>query len=195
MYLTAKQLGAPRDSHDHEELELLMESFDKQVEEIVSEIENLSANVSATEAIVELILDSNRNELLALDLKVSIGTLGLTSGALVAGLFGMVGRSPLLPLRSQLIKVDFTECSSSIPLLRLSTNRVVPQLATQIETSSYAFGLITFTAFSLASIITIVGLRRLRQMRRVGLSERGGTRGSLAGWRRERERIGQGKLK
>ena len=103
MYLTAKSLGAPRDASEHEELELLMESFDKQVEEIVSEVENLSANVSATEAIVELILDSNRNELLALDLKVSIGTLGLTSGALVAGLFGMV-RPILLPIELSLTK-------------------------------------------------------------------------------------------
>lgn len=39
---------------------------------------------------MELILDANRNSLLGLDLKVSIATLGLTSGALVAGLFGMV---------------------------------------------------------------------------------------------------------
>ena len=93
MYLTAKQQNTPRDPSDHEECELLLESFDKQVEELVSEVETLSANVSATEAIVELILDSNRNELLALDLKVSIGTLGLTSGALVAGLFGMVSLS------------------------------------------------------------------------------------------------------
>lgn len=64
------------------------------------------ANVQSTQEIVELILDSNRNALLALDLKVrlfcqkneievlmicqvSIGTMGLGSGALVAGLFGM----------------------------------------------------------------------------------------------------------
>jgi len=46
--------------------------------------------VRSTEDIVELILDANRNSLLGLDLKVSIATLGLTSGALIAGLFGMV---------------------------------------------------------------------------------------------------------
>lgn len=66
-------------------------------------------NVQSTQEIVELILDSNRNALLALDLKVrlganplcpgftpyqvSIATMGLGTGALVAGLFGMnVGR-------------------------------------------------------------------------------------------------------
>ena len=125
MYLTAKQLGAPRDSHDHEELELLMESFDKQVEEIVSEIENLSANVSATEAIVELILDSNRNELLALDLKVSIGTLGLTSGALVAGLFGMVSRSSSPLARPFTDRFNLQNVRRRFPFAHFSTNRIM----------------------------------------------------------------------
>lgn len=94
MYLTAKKNGAPRDAQDHEEIELLLESFSKQCEEIVSEVEGLSANVRHTEDIIELILDANRNSLLGLDLKVSICTLGLTSGALVAGLFGMVRLFP-----------------------------------------------------------------------------------------------------
>ena len=48
-----------------------------------------------TEDIIELILDANRNSLLGLDLRVSIATLGLTSGALIAGLFGMA--SPSVP--------------------------------------------------------------------------------------------------
>jgi len=74
---------------DHEELEVLLESFSKQVEEIVNEAENIESNVQSTQEIVELILDSNRNALLALDLKVSIATLGVGCGALIAGLFGM----------------------------------------------------------------------------------------------------------
>ena len=37
MYLTARAQGKPRALHDHEQLELLLESFVKQVEEIVSE--------------------------------------------------------------------------------------------------------------------------------------------------------------
>lgn len=45
--------------------------------------------MSSTQEIVELILDANRNNLLALDLKVSIMTMGLGAGALFAGLFGM----------------------------------------------------------------------------------------------------------
>lgn len=40
MYLTARKLGKPRGLHDHEQLELLLESFSKQVEEIVSEVDS-----------------------------------------------------------------------------------------------------------------------------------------------------------
>ncbi|KAI0341343.1 Mg2+ transporter protein cora-like protein [Trametopsis cervina] len=96
MYLTDKKSGAPRAANDHEELEVLLESFAKQVEEIVNEAENTQSNVQSTQEIVELILDSNRNALLALDLKanhVSILTMGLGVGTLVAGLFGMNLRS------------------------------------------------------------------------------------------------------
>ncbi|KAF5390724.1 hypothetical protein D9757_002583 [Collybiopsis confluens] len=89
MYLTDKKNGVKRDAFDHEELELLLESFSKQVEEIVSEVGNLEANVQSTQEIVELILDSNRNALLALDLQVSIATFGVGTGALITGLLGM----------------------------------------------------------------------------------------------------------
>ena len=41
MYLTDKKQGHPRLLNDHEELEVLLESFAKQVEEIVNEAENM----------------------------------------------------------------------------------------------------------------------------------------------------------
>ncbi|KAA1476106.1 Mg2+ transporter protein cora-like protein [Dentipellis sp. KUC8613] len=89
MYLTDQLNNRPRLPSDHEELEVLLETYSKQVEEFVNEAENTQSNVQSTQEIVELILDSNRNALLALDLKVSIYTMGLGMGALVAGLFGM----------------------------------------------------------------------------------------------------------
>ncbi|KAJ7054521.1 hypothetical protein C8F01DRAFT_1163681 [Mycena amicta] len=89
MYLTDKQSDIIRELDDHEDVEVLLESFSKQVEEIVNEAESIATNVQSTQEIVELILDSNRNALLSLDLKVSIVTMGIGSGALVSGLFGM----------------------------------------------------------------------------------------------------------
>lgn len=41
MYLTDKRNGHPRALQDHEEVEVLLESFSKQVEEIVNEADNM----------------------------------------------------------------------------------------------------------------------------------------------------------
>lgn len=41
MYLSDKKNGIDRATHDHEELEVLLESFSKQFEEIVNESENI----------------------------------------------------------------------------------------------------------------------------------------------------------
>ncbi|KAK1223976.1 magnesium ion transporter [Marasmius sp. AFHP31] len=89
MYLSDKKDAIQRDLHDHKDLEVLLETFSKQVEEIVNEVANLESNVQSTQEIVELIIDSNRNALLALDLQVSIATFGVGTGALLAGVFGM----------------------------------------------------------------------------------------------------------
>lgn len=96
MYLTSTAKGHPRALHDHVQLELLLESFTKQVEEIVSEVDTTVANMQSTQEIAELMLDSGRNALLAMDIKISILTLGVGTGALVAGVFGMnVSSQPL----------------------------------------------------------------------------------------------------
>ncbi|KAG8991169.1 magnesium ion transporter [Tulasnella sp. JGI-2019a] len=89
MYLSDRKAGKPRIISNHEELEVLLESYSKQVEEIVNETDTTISNVQSTQEIVELILDSNRNALLALDLKISIATMGIGLGALIAGFFGM----------------------------------------------------------------------------------------------------------
>jgi len=89
MYLSDRLNGIERKLSDHEDLEVLLESYSKQVEEIVNEASTMESNVQSTQEIVELILDANRNALLALDLQVSIMTMGIGVGALLAGLFGM----------------------------------------------------------------------------------------------------------
>jgi magnesium transporter len=47
MYLTDKKSNRPRSSADHEDIELLLESFSKQVEEIVNEAENIEVKLSS----------------------------------------------------------------------------------------------------------------------------------------------------
>ena len=48
MYLSDKKNGVDRETHDHEELEVLLESFSKQYEEIVNESENIEVGFYCT---------------------------------------------------------------------------------------------------------------------------------------------------
>ena len=82
--------GRQRTEDDsHEEVELLLESYLKQVEETANVVASLKTSMTATEDIVNIILDSQRNSLLLLELNIAMGTLGFTGGAFVASLFGM----------------------------------------------------------------------------------------------------------
>ncbi|KAK6537760.1 magnesium ion transporter [Orbilia ellipsospora] len=89
MYLTEKLQGVERPSEEHSEIELLLESYYKMADEIVQVSGNLVANIKNTEDIVNIILDANRNSLMLLDLKFSIGTLSTGCGAALAALYGM----------------------------------------------------------------------------------------------------------
>ncbi|KAI9838895.1 MAG: hypothetical protein M1819_004103 [Sarea resinae] len=89
MYLTEKKKGIEREEDDHTEVEMLLESYHKVCDEIVQASGNLVSNIRNTEEIVKAILDANRNSLMLLDLKFSIGTLGIGCGTFIAGLYGM----------------------------------------------------------------------------------------------------------
>ncbi|KAL8732360.1 MAG: hypothetical protein Q9166_002758 [cf. Caloplaca sp. 2 TL-2023] len=89
MYLSERAQGKIREEDNHTEVEMLLESYHKVCDEIVQVSGNLVSNIRNTEEIVKAILDANRNSLMLLDLKFSIGTLGIGSGAFVASLYGM----------------------------------------------------------------------------------------------------------
>ncbi|KAJ2654876.1 magnesium ion transporter [Coemansia sp. RSA 1200] len=89
MYLTEKLRGTMRRKDDHEDVELMMETYLKQVEEIVNHIESASSHVRTTEDVVNIILDSQRNSLLLLEIRLTILTVGLSTGTFITGLFGM----------------------------------------------------------------------------------------------------------
>jgi magnesium transporter len=90
MYLTErKAMGKQRAETDHQEVEMLLESYHKICDEIVEISGNLISNIRNTEEVVRAILDANRNQLMLLEIKFSIGTLGLAGGTLIAGLYGM----------------------------------------------------------------------------------------------------------
>jgi magnesium transporter len=89
MYLTHKARAKQRPITAHEEIELLLESYLKQAEELASRAELLAADIQATEDIVNIGLVSQRNELLLLELKLGIGTFAAAMGGLIASVLGM----------------------------------------------------------------------------------------------------------
>ncbi|CAJ2504229.1 Uu.00g116230.m01.CDS01 [Anthostomella pinea] len=89
MYLTEKTHDIHRQLDDHTEVEMLLESYHKLCDEIVQEAQNLVSSIRNTEEIIRAILDANRNSLMLLELKFSVGTLGLAMGTFIAGLYGM----------------------------------------------------------------------------------------------------------
>ncbi|SPO00012.1 probable Mitochondrial inner membrane magnesium transporter mrs2 [Cephalotrichum gorgonifer] len=89
LYLTEKAHDLYRGVEDHTEVEILLESYHKICDEIAQEAGNLVSSIRNTEEISRAILDANRNALMVLELKFSIGTLGLAMGTFLAGLYGM----------------------------------------------------------------------------------------------------------
>ncbi len=74
---------------DTGEIEMLLEAYYKQCDEIVQQAETLINDIKSTEEIVNIILDANRNSLMVYELKVSIYTLGFTVATLIPALYGM----------------------------------------------------------------------------------------------------------
>jgi magnesium transporter len=89
LYLTDKNNGILHHGSDHAEIEMLLESYYKTSDEIVQTVENLKSQIKTTEEIINVVLDSNRNELMLLSLKFSTGLLSMGIGMYIAALYGM----------------------------------------------------------------------------------------------------------
>ncbi|ODV82903.1 hypothetical protein CANARDRAFT_30472 [[Candida] arabinofermentans NRRL YB-2248] len=74
---------------DTGEIEMLLEAYYKQCDEIVQQAETLMNDIKSTEEIVNIILDANRNSLMVYELKISIYTLGFTVATLIPAFYGM----------------------------------------------------------------------------------------------------------
>lgn len=89
MYLTDKKLGNNRPEDQHDEAELLLESYLKQTDEIVQTVETLVSDIDNTEDIINIILDAHRNSLMLFEIRMGISSLATAFGTFIAGLFGM----------------------------------------------------------------------------------------------------------
>ncbi|OWB79728.1 hypothetical protein B5S32_g3963 [[Candida] boidinii] len=89
LYLTEKKFGTPRELHDHREVEMLLETYSLHCDAIVQTVENTIKDVKTTEEIINIILDSNRNQLMLLGLRFTAGLLSFASLLYIAAVFGM----------------------------------------------------------------------------------------------------------
>ncbi|VEU23171.1 DEKNAAC104077 [Brettanomyces naardenensis] len=74
---------------DTGDIEMLLEAYYQQCDEIVQQAETLINDIKSTEEIVNIILDANRNSLMVYELKITIYTLGFTMATLMPAFYGM----------------------------------------------------------------------------------------------------------
>lgn len=74
---------------DFADLEMMLESYYKQCDEFVQQAGSLINDIKATEEIVNIILDTNRNSLMLFELKITVYTLGFTVATLLPAFYGM----------------------------------------------------------------------------------------------------------
>ena len=91
MYLTRRHLAVlePLVEREHEEVEMILESYLQEVGATVAELEVLTYGIEGTEKFVSFRLDSARNRLLKVDVIATATATALGFGQMVSGIFGM----------------------------------------------------------------------------------------------------------
>ncbi|GMH29234.1 hypothetical protein Nepgr_031077 [Nepenthes gracilis] len=77
------------DENDVEELEMLLEAYFMQIDGTLNKLTTLREYIDDTEDYINIQLDNHRNQLIQLELFLSLGTLCLSIYSLVAGIFGV----------------------------------------------------------------------------------------------------------
>lgn len=90
MYLTTAQEYDPKTAAlDNQDIEMILETYYQHCDEVVQQAGSLISDIKATEEIVDIILDANRNSLMLFELKVTIYTLGFAVATLMPAFYGM----------------------------------------------------------------------------------------------------------
>lgn len=89
MYLSKPKMPGNEQEESFEDLEMILESYYRQCDECVQQAGSLLNDIRATEEIVNIILDANRNSLMLFELKVTVYTLGITVATLIPAFYGM----------------------------------------------------------------------------------------------------------
>ncbi|GAA5948138.1 hypothetical protein JCM3765_007125 [Sporobolomyces pararoseus] len=89
MYLTDKAQGNPHDISNHQTAELLLEYYERRLDEVNESCQRLSTLLSEVDSNISLVLASTRVRLQNLELQTAVTTLAMGAGTTIAGFFGM----------------------------------------------------------------------------------------------------------
>ncbi|EXJ91195.1 hypothetical protein A1O1_04304 [Capronia coronata CBS 617.96] len=89
MYLTDTRAGKPHAVSDHQEAEYMLEAYHKAADALVESAAGAIGVIRRKENTFRSALAVQRNQIMFLEARIAIHTLGLAAGTLVAGLFGM----------------------------------------------------------------------------------------------------------
>lgn len=96
MYLTEKRKnpGIVRNPLDHDEAEMLLETYLQMVDDLTSRAGLLNQAIDDTENLIEIHLDTQQNRVLMVDLIITAITTTLSFATMIASIFGMNLRLP-----------------------------------------------------------------------------------------------------
>lgn len=89
MYLSDRVAGKPHATSDHQEAEYMLEAYHKAADALVESASSAINVIRKKENTFRSSLAVQRNQIMFLEARIAIHTLGLAAGTLVAGLFGM----------------------------------------------------------------------------------------------------------
>ena len=89
MYLTDRLAGKPHDISDHQEAEYMLEAYHKAADTLVESSQAWIDILRKKENTFRSSLAVQRNQIMFLEARIAIHTLGLAAGTMIAGLFGM----------------------------------------------------------------------------------------------------------
>ena len=89
IYLTRNETLSELDESKHEEMEVLFENYEKLVDEINDKLKRMIREIDIIQKISNLSLATTRNDIAILNTKISMISISLSFGSLVASIFGM----------------------------------------------------------------------------------------------------------
>ena len=89
MFLTMKAKGQVPRIEEHGEIEVLLETYLRKVDELENEVRTNVKSISLTEEHIQIRLDTVRNAMMKVDLLLTICTFAFAASALIASTFGM----------------------------------------------------------------------------------------------------------